>query len=327
MTRVLVLGGGPDAEREVSIASATAIHQGCLDAGLNATLLIIDRPNLQDVQSWDTDVIFPALHGRFGEGGGLQVLLEQSRHPFVGSRSQAAKLAMDKLATKLIAARFTIPTPSAAVFDPTDCAFPHESFCPLEFPVVIKPVADGSSVGLHIINDARQWKDAIIKVGDDLRANPSRVYMIERMVHGRELTVSVLANEYGDLEALPIIEIAPAQGVYDYNAKYTRNDTIYTPNPDIPDHITRGIKEHAAFICVALGVEHLARVDFLLSEDGHWVLLEVNTMPGFTRTSLFPKSAGATGFAMPKLCAHLVGCALRGHTTSHKWSSSSASSS
>ena len=314
MTRVLVLGGGPDAEREVSIASATAIHQGCLDAGLDATLLIVDRPDLQEVRAWDTDVIFPALHGRFGEGGGLQALLEQSRHPFVGSKCQAARLAMDKLATKLLAARFAIPTPSAAVFDATDAAFPNESVCPLEFPVVIKPVADGSSVGLHIVKDASAWQHAIVQVGADLRAHPTRVYMIERMVHGREMTVSVMTTQEGDLEALPIIEIAPAQGVYDYNAKYARNDTIYTPNPDIPEHISKGIKEHAAFICVALGVEHLARVDFLLGDDGHWTLLEVNTMPGFTKTSLFPKAAGAMGLTMPKLCAHLVSCALQTHT-------------
>jgi len=311
MTRVLVLGGGPDAEREISIASATAVHQGCLDAGLDATLEIIDRPTLSKIKEWDTDVIFPALHGRFGEGGALQFLLEQSNHPFVGCKAQAARLAMDKMGTKLIASRFSIPTPAAVIFDPADTRYPNESFCPLELPVIIKPVADGSSVGLHLCNDEPQWHEAVAQIAKDLESNPNRVYMIERMVHGRELTVSMLASANGELETLPIIEISPAQGVYDFDAKYTRNDTRYTPNPDLPIHAIDGIRQHARLMSVALGVRHLARVDFLYSEDGHWALLEVNTMPGFTKSSLMPMAASANGMEMPELCAHLVECALQ----------------
>ncbi len=311
MTRVLVLGGGPDAERDISIASATAIASACGLAGLDATLMIIDTPDPAEIAAWDTDVVFPALHGRFGEGGALQKMLEDSGRPFVGCRAQAARLAMDKLGAKLIAARFGIPTPAAVVLDPLDVRLPQHSICPLQMPVVIKPVADGSSVGLHICGDESDWRRALECVAADWLANPQRVYMVERMVKGRELTAPVLCNDAGELTALPLIEISPKGGVYDFSAKYQRTDTRYTVNPDLPGEITRGVKDHALMLCAALGVRHLARVDFLLSGDGHWSLLEANTMPGFTANSLLPKAAAAAGMPMPQLCAHLVRAALR----------------
>lgn len=311
MTRVLVLGGGPDAEREVSIASATAVLQGCLDADFDATLLIVDRPDLEEIESWDTDIIFPVLHGRFGEGGGLQVLLERANRPFIGSNSQAARLAMDKMGTKLISSRFSIPTPAAVVFDPSDAEHPDESICPLEMPVVIKPIADGSSVGLYICHNEEEWLRAIDGVRNDFITNPHRVYMIERMVEGRELTASIMTNENGELTALPLIEISPAQGVYDFEAKYARADTVYTPHPDLPKSVVTGIQDHALLMCIALGIRHLARVDFLYADDGHWAMLEVNTMPGFTSASLFPMAAKADDMTMAQLCEHIVTSAIR----------------
>lgn len=313
MTRVLILGGGPDDERKVSIASATAVHQGCLDAGLEARLLIVDRPTLEEVRSWDVDVIFPVLHGRFGEGGTLQVLLEQAGVAFVGSRSKASRLAMDKMGTKLLAMECGVPTPMALIFEPADIDHPDESICPLQLPVVIKPVSDGSSVGLHMCTTKSDWIYAVAQVGLDLVENPRRVYMIERMIVGRELTASVLVGDSGRLEALELIEIKPAQGVYDYNAKYVRGDTVYIPKPDLPDSATNGIKAHALGVCQAVGVRHLARVDFLLCDDGSWTMLELNTMPGFTRSSLMPMAAKQSEMQLPELCAHLVHCAHKDH--------------
>ncbi len=317
MTSVLILGGGPDAEREVSIASAKAIHQACLDAGLDASLLIVDRPTLDEVQSWRADVVFPALHGRFGEGGGLQQLLEQCNIAFIGCKSQASRLAMDKMGTKLIAARCSISTPAACIFDVEDIDVSGVSICPLGLPVVIKPVSEGSSVGLHICHDELQWKRATEQVRADFKAHQSRVYMVERLVEGREMTISVLADGCDHLRALPAIEIAPAQGVYDFQAKYERNDTVYTPNPDITDQALAGMAGDALRLCKALGVRHLARVDFLLTDEAHWGLLEVNTMPGFTRSSLMPMAAAADSMEMPDLCAHLVRCALEDHSKTH----------
>lgn len=317
MTRVLVLGGGPDAEREVSIASATGVHQGCLDAGLDATLQIVDTPTISDIESWDCDVVFPVLHGRFGEGGELQTRLEQSGIPFVGSGFTAAALAMDKLATKLLASRLGIPTPEACVLDGATLLKDGRVRSPIELPIVVKPVHDGSSVGLHICRDESQWQAAQSAIRSDIQQHPQRTYMIERYRPGRELTASVIASpdKADELIALPLIEIAPKMGVYDYEAKYQRNDTVYTVNPQVDPEITRSIQAQALGICNAIGVRHLARADFLLAGDGSWTMLEVNTMPGFTATSLLPKAAGAFGLPMPMFCEHLVRCALSANGT------------
>ncbi|MBO6738325.1 MAG: D-alanine--D-alanine ligase [Phycisphaerales bacterium] len=313
MTRVLVLGGGPDAEREVSIASAGGVHQGCMDAGLDATLLIVDTPSVEEIRAWDTDVIFPVLHGKFGEGGELQNRLHQAGRPFVGSGFYASSMAMDKLATKLIAAGLGIPTPCSCVLDAGLLRQNGALNPPIELPIVVKPVHDGSSMGLHICRSNEQWQSALEQVAADIIKHPHRVYMIERYTPGRELTASVISNPDApdQLMALPIVEIAPKEGVYDYQAKYVRNDTVYTVNPQIDPDAAIAIQEQARHICESLGVRHLARVDFLLQESGAWSMLEVNTMPGFTPTSLLPKAAGAIGLSMPMLCEHLVRCAQR----------------
>jgi D-alanine-D-alanine ligase len=332
MIRVLILGGGPDSERDVSIASATAIYQACqespLSDDLTATLKIVDSPTVEDIESWSCDVVFPVLHGRFGEGGQLQSMLEESGVVFVGSKTGASQLAMDKVATKLIAGGLAIPTPQACLFDPgstkqrassdsDEYGLDHaEMPCPLNLPVVIKPVSEGSSVGLYICEDESSWSKSVACVRDDLRVHPERIYMIEQMIRGRELTVSVVVNETGELEALPVIEIAPSTGVYDYEAKYARNDTVYTTRPDIADEVTRGVKDAAIRICNKLGVRHLARVDFLLSDELSWSLLEVNTMPGFTKTSLLPMAARANGIELWQLCKHLIQSSLSDHQTS-----------
>jgi D-alanine-D-alanine ligase len=303
MTSVLVLGGGPDAEREISIQSAGAVHKACVEAGFDAELIIVERPTIEDVRAWSDSIVFPVLHGRFGEGGELQAILESEHIAFVGSGSRAAKRAMDKLGTKLAAAKLGIPTPDAAVLDPSDCADPSFAVCPIEFPVVIKPIADGSSFGLHLSDDGSQWRDALSEIAGD----PDRVYMIEQRIRGRELTVGVLGDASGGLSALPIVEIAPRDGAYDFEAKYKRSDTRYTPNPDLDGAISEMIQKQSVLVCQSIGVRHLARVDFLAPSDGSEpMLLEVNTMPGFTASSLYPMASRASGIELPALCARLI---------------------
>lgn len=297
---VLVLGGGPDAEREVSLRSSAAVHQAAKDAGYEADLLIIDRPTPAEVAGWRNKVVLPILHGRFGEGGTMQRLLEAAGVRFVGCRSEAARTAMDKMATKLAAARAGVPTSPGAIVDADD------TVSPVGLPAVVKPVAEGSSVGLHICRDQPSWERAMLAVREDQAKNPHRAYLAEPFVGGRELTAPILGQEDGSLRALPLVEIAAAGGVYDYQAKYTRNDTRYTVLPELPDDQTRAVQEHAVRIGRALGVRHLARVDFLLPPDREPVMLEVNTMPGFTGTSLLPMSARADGMAMPALVSHLI---------------------
>lgn len=297
---VLVLGGGPDAEREISLKSSEAVFNAARQAGLDAALVLIDRPGPAEVASWSDRVVLPILHGRFGEGSTLQRMMERAGVRFAGCRSEAARLAMDKMATKLAAARCGVPTTPGAVLDADD----DES--PVGLPAVIKPVSEGSSVGLHICRDQPSWERAVAEAHADQQRNPQRAYMVEPFVAGRELTAPVLADESGRLRALPLVEIAAADGVYDYKAKYTRNDTRYTVLPDLPEAVTRRIQDDAVSLARAIGVRHLARVDFLWPPGREPVVLEVNTMPGFTATSLLPMAARAAGMEMPDLVAHLA---------------------
>lgn len=296
MDSVLVLGGGPDRERPVSLRSAAGVADALREAGYRVNAQTIDKPTPDELKAMEGDVIFPVLHGPWGEGGALQVLLEQVGRPFVGSGADAAAIAMDKLAT----AKLASGAPSVRISPkmPVDVS---QDEPPDELPLVIKPVREGSSFGVHICIDDASWRRAIEAVRQDAADDPSRRYFAEPYVKGRELTVSVL-----DGRALPVIEIAPASGVYDYDAKYERSDTRYLVDPDLPGDLTRTVQNHALLTADAIGVRHLCRVDFIMDERSVPWLLEVNTMPGFTPTSLFPMAAKAAGLSMPALCRKLV---------------------
>lgn len=305
MSAVLVLGGGPDREREVSLNSSRAIADALQAAGHDVRYEVIDRIGLDELRRLSGDVIFPALHGAFGEGGPLQDLLERDGRPFVGCRGPAARWAMDKIGTKLCAARLGIPTPEATVLNRSD------SELPVPLPLVLKPVHDGSSVGLHLCRDRPAYARARDDIGRDIDQNPGRAYMAERLIEGRELTQGLVVAESGALEALDVIEIIPADGPYDYDAKYTRNDTRYTISPALPPGVLEGVRRWSVDLAAAIGVRHLCRVDFLLERGSERVwLLELNTMPGFTDHSLVPMAARARGLEMPQLCDRLVRAAL-----------------
>ncbi len=310
--RVLVLGGGPDAEREVSLRSARAVADALAgDAAFAVHHAEIDRVTRAElagqVSAARADVVFPVLHGRFGEGGPLQDLLESVGVAYVGCRPAAARLAMDKFASKLCAAAAGVPTLPAAILNRDDDA------PPIALPCVVKPVHEGSSVGLHLCRDDAAWRTALTAV----RGDRDRVYMVERLVDtalgARELTVGVLTGEgaaAGALSPLPIIEIRPAAGPYDYAAKYTRGDTQYLVGPDLPAGVAARVSADAGRVAAAVGVRHLSRVDFLLDPQGrHW-FLEINTMPGFTATSLLPKAAAGAGLGFGGLVARLVRAAF-----------------
>ncbi len=296
MFSVLVLGGGPDRERPVSLRSAAGVADALREAGYEVNAQTIDKPTLDDLKAMRGDVVFPVLHGPWGEGGPLQLMLEQLGRPFVGSGADAAAIAMDKIAT----AKLASAAPSVRI-SPKMPVDPARADTPGELPVVVKPVRDGSSVGVYICTDDASWRRAIEAVRQDAAKDPSRRYFAEPYVKGRELTVSVL-----DGRALPVIEIVPASGVYDYDAKYERGDTKYLVDPELPGDLSRTVQNHALLTADAIGVRDLCRVDFIMDERSVPWLLEANTMPGFTPTSLFPMAAKAAGMPMEKLCAKLV---------------------
>jgi D-alanine-D-alanine ligase len=299
---VLILGGGPDAEREVSIVSSRGVADALRGLGrFRVRHEIIERLTLGELHDLPGKVVFPVLHGAWGEGGPLQDLLEADGRPYVGWSPRGARAAMDKVATKLRAVAIGVPVLESSILNIADTA------CPLPLPVVLKPVHEGSSVGVHLCHDAEAWERAWREVVEDMRVHAGRVYMVEAaVIGGRELTVGWL-----DGEALVPVEIKPAVEFYDYEAKYHRGDTKYVVNPDLPAGVGSMIREHAVRLCEALGARHMARVDFLLDKAGRAWLLEVNTIPGFTPHSLLPMAARHAGLEYAALCERLVNLALR----------------
>ncbi|GJQ29332.1 MAG: D-alanine--D-alanine ligase [Phycisphaerae bacterium] len=299
---VLVLGGGPDAEREVSLMSSRAVAEALAsDARFTVRYEVIGRITAEELRSLPGDVVFPVLHGAFGEGGPLQDLLEADGRAYVGSGPGASRLAMDKMGTKLSAAREGVRTCPACVLNAADPA------CPLPLPVVVKPIHEGSSVGVHICRDEAAWRAAREAAIGDTAKHPGRVYMVESAVlGGREVTVGLL-----DGAALAPIEIKPATEFYDYEAKYLRDDTRYDVDPSLPGDVGKTMRRDAERLGRAMALRHMARVDFLVDRSGVPWMLEVNTIPGFTSHSLLPKAAAHAGLSFTGLCTRLVELALR----------------
>ncbi len=294
MTRphVTVLMGGPDAEREISIASGSAVATALETLDLyDVQRLCIDQIEQVELDAIETDVFFPVLHGPFGEGGHLQKLLEVTNTPFVGSSSKASMLAMDKAKTKQVVRSLGIQTPEWCICNSLETAT-------LKEPVVIKPNDDGSSIDIFICRSDEEIEEGLQSV-----LHSREEVLLEKWVDGREITVGII-----DGEALPVIEIIPSPelSTYNYEAKYLRDDTQFVLNPSIP---TQQCIEDALLIYQELGVSDLARVDFMLNDDGGW-FLEINTMPGFTDHSLLPLAAKEYGLSMPSLCKKLVQLAL-----------------
>ena len=294
---VLVLMGGPDAEREVSLLSGAAVAQALRESGsFHVNEETIDDPGVDELRALlaaaQADVVFPVLHGQWGEGGTLQRHLEVIGVPFVGAGSEASATAMDKMRTKQLASLLGIRTPAAEVLDDSEP-------CTIGPPLVLKPVDDGSSVDMRICRD----DDAIMKARTELRRKRRRL-LAERFIDGGELTCAVILGE-----AMPLIEIIPAVEFYDYEAKYNRDDTEYRLNPQLPDGYEHRMKQDALRLAEAIGCLDLARVDFMVDERGPW-LLEINTIPGFTTHSLVPMAARAAGREMPELCSVLVEATL-----------------
>jgi len=280
--------GGPDAEREVSIASGKAVTEALQkNDRFDVQSLVIDTPTLEDIDSIRSDIIFPVLHGPFGEGGPLQKLLEKSGKLFVGSSSETAATAMDKVQTKEIARKLGIQTPEW-------CIINRESNETIPIPFVLKPINDGSSVDVQICQTQREADihiERLLDQRDELLA--------ESFVQGAEVTVGIVSGR-----ALPIIEIIPPTdiGGYDFEAKYIREDTTYILDPNLPENTCSA---WALDLYHELQVRSLARVDFILNDQGAW-FLELNTMPGFTNHSLLPMAAEHIGMNMYELCTTLV---------------------
>ncbi len=292
---IAVLLGGPSAEREVSLKTGTAVAKALRSLG-HVVHEIDPRPgDLQVPQG--TDVVFIALHGTYGEDGAVQRELEQIGVPYTGCGPEASRVAFDKVLTKERCVAARVPTPRYAVLRSPQAPWPSA----WQPPVVLKPVRQGSSVGLQFVESAAEWPKALAHA---FRYD-SEVLMEEKIV-GRETTVAILDNK-----PLPVVEIRPKQGAYDYQNKYTAGRTEYfCPAPFDPLR-TEQIQAAGLGAFHAVAGRDYARVDVMVHASGVPYVLEVNTLPGMTETSLLPKAAAAAGLSYGALCQAMVDLALR----------------
>ncbi|MCI0534938.1 MAG: D-alanine--D-alanine ligase, partial [Verrucomicrobiales bacterium] len=244
-----------------------------------------------------TDVAFLALHGTYGEDGTVQEQLEKLGVPYTGCGPEASRLAFDKVLTKRRCLALGIPTPRFTIVQSPTASWPAE----WRPPVVLKPVRQGSSVGLQFVDGIEQWERAI----EESFQYDTEVLVEERII-GRETTVGILGNE-----ALPVVEVRPKQGAYDYTNKYTAGRTEYLCPAPFPESITQQIQAAALGAFRAVGGRDYARIDVMVGATGDPFVLEVNTLPGMTETSLLPKAAAAAGLSYAELCQRMVDLALR----------------
>ncbi len=306
--RVAVLRGGIGREREVSLESGRCVAEALRQGGLDVVTSDIRPDDMQILDRKDIDVFFLALHGEFGEDGQLQRVFENRGLVYTGSGPEASRLAFDKVASKQLFVQAGVPVPADVEFGPgADPARLAEQLQARGGRFVVKPIRQGSSVGVHIVEGHQEAVEVARRVHDEFGD-----CMIESFIRGRELTVGILGRQ-----ALPIIEIRSQTGFYDYQAKYVDNRTEYLFDT-IADESTRVRVNQAALACFdALGCRDFARIDFILSDDGTPYALEANTIPGFTTHSLLPKAAGKIGLSMSELCVRIVrtACVRRSRIT------------
>jgi D-alanine-D-alanine ligase len=312
MSRVAVLKGGPSLERQVSLRSAARVQDALARRGHEVVPIDVDSSLVQRLRESDADVAFVALHGRGGEDGTVQELLEIVGMPYTGSPVPACMRSMDKVLTKHLLVEEGIPTPEFFAF--SEVAFRELGAADalpaieerLGFPLVVKPAAQGSALGIEFAASPGDVPGALVAAF----SYDDRV-LLERHVSGRELAVGLLQTETG-VEALPIVEAQPkdAEDFFDFDARYEIGKTNYVCPADLPSDLTTQAQEIAVATYRLLGCYGFARVDMMLPEGGPPQVLEAQAIPGLTETSLYPQAAEAGGVSFDDLVERLVELAL-----------------
>lgn len=295
--RISVLRGGPSAEREVSLASGAAVAAACRRLGYQVLEADIDPGDLSALDE-PVDVVFPVLHGAFGEDGQLQAILEGRGMCYVGSDASASRNAMDKDSSKRHWQAAGLPTAPWTTLDRSAPLVLPQGLGP---PLVIKPASEGSSIGVSFVRSAEGPKEFL----EQAVGRFGRV-LVEKALTGPELTVGILGDR-----ALPIIQVKPAEGFYDYDAKYKRDNTSYLFDLDVDPVTCDRVQEIAISAFRVLGCRDLSRVDVIVDRVAGPQLLEINTIPGFTDHSLLPKAAARLGIDFDRLVAILVAMAAK----------------
>jgi len=310
LSRIVVLAGGISHERDVSLRSGRRVADGLSAHGLTVELRDPDASLLSALRADPPDVVWPALHGASGEDGALRGLLEFLGIPFVGSRSEAARLAWDKPTAKTLVGRAGVATPRSitlprdafrelgadAVFDAI-----HDE---LPLPLVVKPAQGGSAQGVTIVQDAAGLPRAMVDA-----YTYSDVAIIEQRISGTEIAVGVIDTGEGPV-ALPAVEIEPLSGVYSFEARYNAGETRFYAPARISDEVAARSADAALTAHVALGLRHISRVDLIVDGAGTPWFLEANVLPGLTETSLVPQALEAAGHDLGWVYAKLAEAAL-----------------
>ena len=297
--KVAIFAGGASSEREISLKSGHAIYKALKRSGLDADLIDPKDDLEKEARSVKAEVVFIALHGRSGEDGTLQRILEEERVTYTGSGPEASFKALDKIVSREIFLKIDLTVPVYKIAKSSEELIDIAGG--FKLPFVVKPQYEGSSIGLSVVEDMAQAKaafDRASKYGENV--------LIEEYVNGRELTVGIVE----DL-ALPVVEIEAKNKVYDFNAKYWDQATKYTCPVFLDENISKKAQEHALSAHKALGCRDFSRVDMIMNDEGKIFVLEVNTIPGMTERSLLPKAALATGLKFDSLCIKLIDLAYK----------------
>ncbi len=309
--KIGVLMGGRSAEREVSLRTGDAIYRALINKGYTAAKIDVDFDVVEKIKEENVELAFLALHGKYGEDGTIQGMLEMLGIPYTGSGVLTSALAMDKIATKKIIIIEGLPTPRFHLVDKRQAMAEglqktsDSVYQEMGLPMVVKAPTQGSTIGISFVHKKEEIIPAL-----ELAFQYDPVALVEQFIEGVELTASVLGND--EPVALPLIEIVSATGVYDYEAKYTVGMSDHIIPPRIPDEQQSIIKDLAVRTYKALGCRGLSRVDFIVDHSGAPFILEVNTIPGMTVTSLFPDAARAAGIEFEDLVEKLVKLSLEG---------------
>ena len=296
--KIAVVMGGPSAERDVSIATGTGVMRALDKLGYDARSLDFDARFIEALRELEPDVVFNALHGKGGEDGQLQGILDWMGLAYTGSDLAGCALAMDKHNTKKLLAAEGLPTPAWDTYDLRGGTLPLLPGS-LNLPLVVKPRADGSSVGVMLVKTHEQWTAAMI--GAAARTND---VLAEEYIPGREFSCGILGEE-----ALPIVEIAASDEFYTYDAKYKPGGSRhYVPAPIDPDLASR-LQMLALSVHRLIGLRDYSRTDFIVTKEGRPYILEINALPGLTPSSLLPDECSAIGISYEALIDRLVGYA------------------
>ncbi len=296
---VAVLMGGPSSEHDISLKSGQAIVDALRNCGFNVYDIKFDQPVLPGLPP-HTDVVFPALHGRFGEDGEIQEQLEKRGIAYVGSDASASRLMINKHLTKQRLKEYGLPVLPGILIHSTDHPIPTE----LELPLIAKPNNGGSTIGIKIITTPNEWRESL----EAVFKHDTEVLVEALLAKPIEVTVGLV-----DGKALPVVEIVYAGDIFDYDAKYvySKGATQYfCPPQTISLTIQNNLQRLAESAYIALGARDLLRIDILIDKatNAPWIL-EANSLPGFTASSLLPKAAAVAGYKFTELCQHLIECA------------------